>query len=111
EQQIIGLVATMQSHLDAMGLEQVVARDVGEWNAFAEVAAAKIAAKHAELSGIGVDRSTRLMDAAKVGRDFAGSVSRAQRSFESFLAGTRQIVAGTCVGLGRASLGLTNTAF
>ncbi len=111
EQQIYGLLSTMQSHLDAMGLGQVVARDIDEWSGFVEVTAEKIAAKHAELNGIGVDRSTRLMDAAKVGRDFAGSVSRAQRSFESFLAGTRQIVAGTCVGLGRASLGLTSTAF
>lgn len=39
------------------------------------------------------------------------SASTAQRSFEPFLAGTRQIVAGTCVGLGRPSLGLTSTPF
>lgn len=110
-QQIDGLVSTMQSHLDTIGLERVVARDVAEWQGFVEIAAARIAAKHAELNDIGVERTTKLLDAAKVGRDFAGSVSRAQRSFESFLAGTRQIVAGTCVGLGRASLGLTSTAF
>ncbi len=44
-------------------------------------------------------------------RDIIGSVSTRQRSFETFLAGTRQVVAGTCVGLGRATLGLTKTTF
>ncbi|KQT41196.1 MULTISPECIES: AAA domain-containing protein [unclassified Methylophilus] len=48
---------------------------------------------------------------ANLARDFIGSVSSWQRSFEAFLAGTRQIVAGTCVGLGRSSLGLTSTPF
>jgi len=43
--------------------------------------------------------------------DLIGSVSTPERSFESFLAGTRQIVAGTCVGLGRTSLGLRKTPF
>ncbi len=47
----------------------------------------------------------------QLGRDIAGSVSTWQRSFETFLAGTRQVVAGTCVGLGRTSLGLTKTVF
>ena len=46
-----------------------------------------------------------------IGRDFTGTVSRAQRSFETFLAGTRQILVGTCVGLGRTSLELTTSAF
>ena len=44
-------------------------------------------------------------------RKVGTSASTAQRSFEPFLAGTRQIVAGTCVGLGRPSLGLTSTPF
>ena len=48
---------------------------------------------------------------ANLARDFIGSMSNWQRSFEAFLAGTRQIVAGTCVGLGRSSLGLTSTPF
>jgi superfamily I DNA and/or RNA helicase len=43
--------------------------------------------------------------------DFVRSVSTQQRGFEAFLAGTRHIVAGTCVGLGRPSLGLTATPF
>ncbi|WP_250523560.1 MULTISPECIES: AAA domain-containing protein [unclassified Caballeronia] len=44
-------------------------------------------------------------------RDIIGTVSTWERSFETFLAGTRRVVAGTCVGLGRTSLGLTKTEF
>lgn len=47
----------------------------------------------------------------QLSHDIVGSVSTWQRSFETFLAGTRQVVAGTCVGLGRTSLGLTKTIF
>lgn len=57
------------------------------------------------------DRVARFQAIASLARDFVGTVSTERRSFESFLAGTRQIVAGTCVGLGRSSLGLTSTAF
>lgn len=57
------------------------------------------------------DRVARFQSIAALARDFVGTVSTEQRSFETFLAGTRQIVAGTCVGLGRSALGLTSTAF
>jgi serine/threonine protein kinase len=57
------------------------------------------------------DRIARYQSVAAIARDFIGSVSTEHRSFETFLAGTRQIVAGTCVGLGRSSLGLTSTPF
>lgn len=53
----------------------------------------------------------RFRHVLELGRDIAGSVSTRMRSFETFLAGTRQVVAGTCVGLGRTSLGLTSTIF
>jgi len=52
-------------------------------------------------------RIERLCQVAELGRDIVGTVSTWQRSYETFLAGTRQVVAGTCVGLGRSSLGLT----
>lgn len=61
--------------------------------------------------GVNAANGARLRAAAKIARDFVTSASTAQRSFEPFLAGTRQIVAGTCVGLGRPSLGLTSTPF
>lgn len=53
----------------------------------------------------------KLRHVVQLGRDIVGSVSTWQRSFETFLAGTRQVVAGTCVGLGRTALGLTKTTF
>ena len=53
----------------------------------------------------------RFRQATQLSRDIVGSVSTWQRSFETFLAGTRDVVAGTCVGLGRTSLGLTKTVF
>ncbi|MCH1920373.1 AAA domain-containing protein [Shewanella sp. A3A] len=57
------------------------------------------------------DGIAKLRAVAVLARDIVSSVSTSERSFETFLAGTRQIVAGTCVGLGRSSLGLTSTAF
>lgn len=57
------------------------------------------------------DGIAKLRAVALLTRDIVSSVSTSERSFETFLAGTRQIVAGTCVGLGRSSLGLTSTAF
>lgn len=57
------------------------------------------------------DRVARFQSVAALARDFIGTVSTEQRSLETFLAGTRQIVAGTCVGLGRSALGLTSTPF
>lgn len=53
----------------------------------------------------------QLRNVMELGRDIVGTVSTWQRSYETFLAGTRQVVAGTCVGLGRSSLGLTKTPF
>ena len=38
-------------------------------------------------------------------------VGNRRRSFEEFLANTRHMVAGTCVGLGRSSLGLSSAQF
>jgi len=57
------------------------------------------------------DLISKLRTVSKLTQDIVSSVSSAGRSFETFLAGTRQIVAGTCVGLGRSSLGLTSTTF
>lgn len=53
----------------------------------------------------------RFREVMRVSEDFVTSVSTRTRNFESFLAGTRQVVAGTCVGLGRSSLGLVSTSF
>ena len=53
----------------------------------------------------------KLRGVANLARDWMGSVSTRRRSFEEFLANTRRIVAGTCVGLGRAQLGLASARF
>jgi hypothetical protein len=57
------------------------------------------------------DRVRRLRAVAGLARDWMGSVSSRGRSFEEFLANTRQIVCGTCVGLGRSTLGLLSARF
>ena len=64
--------------------------------------------KHAISSA---EQVRRLRGVATLARDWTGSVTSRQRSFEEFLANTRQIVAGTCVGLGRSSLGLASARF
>lgn len=86
---------------------------------FEEIPAARIADEAGRLvaarldheSRPSPDRISRFRFAAELARDFIASVSTEKRSFDTFLAGTRQIVVGTCVGLGRNALGLTTTPF
>ncbi|WFE75662.1 AAA domain-containing protein [Roseinatronobacter sp. S2] len=110
---INSLVDTLQEHLSVLDVEIPLPDSSFEedWNCVLDEIAAAIARRAARQYGVGADRIERLRSIAGLGRDFIGSVSRAERSFDTFLAGTRQIVAGTCVGLGRSSLGLTATAF
>ncbi|WP_406833844.1 AAA domain-containing protein [Pseudomonas asiatica] len=72
---------------------------------------AKIFDAVADRYGCSTELVARFRSIARLTRDIIGSVSTVDRSFETFLAGTRHIVAGTCVGLGRSSLGLTSTVF
>lgn len=58
-----------------------------------------------------LEQVRKLRGVASLARDWMGSVSSRRRSFEEFLAKTRHIVCGTCVGLGRSSLGLTSAHF
>lgn len=110
QQRLNGMLETMRRHLEVLGATAFLnGEGPREWQFFSEEVAQAVLKRHAH--GTGADQFGRLYRTAAIGRDFVGSVSRAQRSFESFLAGTRQIVAGTCVGLGRTALGLTATAF
>lgn len=111
EQRYNGLIETLKRHLEELELVELLAEEEQDWSVFVERAAERLMSRHSRTNGTNAGRIDSLYRAAVVGRDFTGSVSRIQRSFESFLAGTRQIVVGTCVGLGRTSLGLTNTAF
>lgn len=110
EQRLNGLIATLAQHLEALGLADLASSDQ-DWRSLVDKVVMRLITKYTRLNGLNADRIDRLRRAALIGRDFVGSASRIQRSFESFLAGTRQIVVGTCVGLGRTSLGLTSTAF
>jgi superfamily I DNA and/or RNA helicase len=47
----------------------------------------------------------------RISDDWMGHVGSRRRNFEEFLVNTRQIVCGTCVGLGRSSLGLSDGVF
>lgn len=110
QQRLNSLLDTLRRHLERLDAATLLDdEEAQEWSSLPDVVAQAVMQRHAH--GAGADRFGRLYRAAAIGRDFVGSVSRAQRSFESFLAGTREIVAGTCVGLGRTALGLTATAF
>ena len=67
-----------------------------------------VAARHRTTS---LDFIRRFRGISELSRDWIGTVASRRRSFEEFLAKTRQIVCGTCVGLGRSSLGLTTSSF
>lgn len=53
----------------------------------------------------------RLLRILSISDDWLGQVGTRRRNFEEFLVNTKQIVAGTCVGLGRAALGLADAVF
>ncbi|MGU3452414.1 AAA domain-containing protein [Methylobacterium fujisawaense] len=107
---IEGLTETLAGHLDRLGLPRDGLAEA-DWDGFADAVIGRLMSARWRPRGLDDVRLGRLRAALTVARDFMGSASRAQRSFESFLAGTRQIVVGTCVGLGRSSLGLTTTPF
>lgn len=110
-QRIDGLISTLQSQIAHLNLPEPF--DLREDDA-ATVLERLRAAMHVRIpkpDRPAPETMARLTTLLQLGQDFVGSVSTAQRGFESFLAGTRQIVAGTCVGLGRPSLGLTAIPF
>lgn len=109
--QVMRLEETAKSLVERLGVEWRWDQKEGD---AAEAAIGDIAERlrtRATKTRVSADRVRRYQQIAALGRDFMASISGAQRSFEPFLAGTRRIVAGTCVGLGRPSLGLTSTAF
>jgi hypothetical protein len=106
-----GLLQTLVERLEAMGIEDVSPHVDEVWDTYLDEVIESVCNVYAGRLSVGSADLARLFSAAALGSDFVGSVSRAGRSFEPFLAGTKQIVVGTCVGLGRTSLGLTNTPF
>ncbi len=107
---VASLRETVALQIEPLGLDPIVVSDAPGAEMMTIVATELLRRlPHAERpSG---DKVARFQSIASLARDFVGSVSTEHRSFETFLAGTRQIVAGTCVGLGRSTLGLTSTPF
>jgi serine/threonine protein kinase len=103
---ISGLKATLESMCAKLGVSSPAEVDWSDDESY-ERLIALISKRH----GGSQARVRNFLAVAKLSRDWLGSVSTRQRSFETFLAGTRSIVAGTCVGLGRSSLGLTQNRF
>lgn len=106
-----GLRQTLRAHFAYLGLADDQACVESDMAAFVDNAVGALLERRKGEPGVNAANAARLRTADKIARDFVTSASTAQRSFEPFLAGTRQIVAGTCVGLGRPSLGLTSTPF
>ncbi|KJC58417.1 hypothetical protein UP10_26150 [Bradyrhizobium sp. LTSPM299] len=106
-----GLRQTLRAHLAHLGLPDDLTGIEGDMTAFIDKTVGALVERRKGEPGVNAANAARLRTAGKIARDFVTSASTAQRSFEPFLAGTRQIVAGTCVGLGRPSLGLTSTPF
>lgn len=100
EQQIAAIVPEAQIPLNEIDIQDVP-----------NAVTSKILEKECRPIGLGDDKVQKLREIVRLAKDFIGVSSSVARSFEPFFAGTRQIVAGTCVGLGRRSLGLTNTPF
>lgn len=111
DSRIASIVATLKAILERLDLspDYTELLDYGA-DEFVNEALVALVNKHRSLT-VSEEKIARLRSAIAIGTDFVTSTSNHFRSFEPFLAATRQIVLGTCVGLGRASLGLVNTAF
>lgn len=109
-QRILSLRETLRQQSLPLGIDEVIALEA-QANEVAERIAAACLHRIPREERPSADRIARFQSIAALARDFVGTVSTEQRSLETFLAGTRQIVAGTCVGLGRSALGLTSTPF
>jgi len=108
---ITGLRQTLAALLDRLAIpESLMDLLEVDHDVFIEQALEALLGKHRSLTAT-PERIARLRSAIRIGADFVTSTSNHFRSFEPFLAATRQIVMGTCVGLGRTSLGLIGTAF
>lgn len=108
---IDSLCQTLKAHLAYLNLPDHQMQSGSDMAALTDRVVDALIQRRKGEPGVSAANAARLRRANKIARDFVTSASTAQRSFEPFLAGTRQIVAGTCVGLGRPSLGLTSTPF
>lgn len=104
---LTALQATLNDVIDTkLGLTNFAEHEIDE--GFLDLLSVQIALEERFTNN---SKILNFRNVCELARDFIGSVSSRDRTFETFLAGTRRIVAGTCVGLGRSSLGLTSTPF
>lgn len=109
-QRITALRETIEQQVIPLGIGETLPADIAPEQIVPTIVGACLRAVSQDERP-SADRVARFQEVAALARDFVGTVSTEQRSLETFLAGTRQIVAGTCVGLGRSALGLTSTPF
>jgi hypothetical protein len=105
-----GPVETLLAQVSRLGIELELPDSTHGWSDYPDQIGA-LFREHHGWRGFSEDRVERLLQLARLGRDFSSSVASHGRSFEPFLSGTREIVAGTCVGLGREALKITSTPF
>ena len=105
------LLSTLEQQLDSLEVQNINPAETSDWSDFTDTVISAIKTAETRALGISDDTINRLRSIVRLAKDFIGSTTSTSRSFEPFLAGTRHIVAGTCVGLGRRSLGLTDMAF
>jgi serine/threonine protein kinase len=110
EQRREALRSTIQKQVSALCIDEFVLRESSATQIVSNLVNSCLKSVPIDIRP-SADRIARFQAVAALARDFVGTVSTEQRSLETFLAGTRQIVAGTCVGLGRSALGLTSTPF
>jgi serine/threonine protein kinase len=108
------LKRSLQNNLQALGLsfdeDQILDSSLSVSDLFGNFAA-KINLLQPTNMQVSPAALLKFRQLVELSQDFLSTESSARRSFEPFLAGTRQLVSGTCVGLGRPSLGLTASYF
>jgi serine/threonine protein kinase len=101
------LVSTVSRMAETIGLPEIDLSDSDDDAVFRKIIN-RLAKAHSVTN---LDAVTRLMRVMRLADDWLGHVGSRRRNFEEFLVNTRQIVCGTCVGLGRSSLGLSDAVF
>ncbi|WP_404378632.1 AAA domain-containing protein [Caenispirillum salinarum] len=105
---LASLAATAEQMIETIGLPEIDVRSGLEEE---ELFAALVERLADDFGVTNRENVRRLLMIMRLSDDWLGHVGTRRRNFEQFLVGTRQIVCGTCVGLGRSSLGLSDAVF
>lgn len=88
--------------------EELTTAEGTEFGSVVEAAFQAVSALHSRSSPSDLSKTRQLVALAN---DWKDTLATGHRNFDEFLAKTRQIVAGTCVGLGQSQIRLDNGAF